>query len=511
MFADEADVFPMSMTDIRDIPAAGLTGSDDGLAMGGDPALAAATDEAFERVAGAAATRSNSVRILKDAAENYPAWLDAIATARHYIHFESYIIHEDAQGDIFADALIRKAAEGVRVRLVYDWLGGFGATSRKFWRRLRDGGVQVRCYNQFDFARPLAWVSRDHRKTLVVDGRVAFVTGLCVGDMWVGDRENGVEPWRDTGVELAGRSVDDVNRAFADIWDDLGSPVPASDLERQGEIEESGGVRLRVVASKPGNARTYRLDQLIGSMSRETLWLTDAYFAGSASYIATLRSAAADGVDVRLLLPAATDIQVMRTISRSGYRGLLESGVRIFEWNGPMVHAKTSVVDGYWTRIGSTNLNVASWLTNCELDVLIEDAQLGRQMQELFLTDLENATEIFLNEKQRPRRKSDKAAARTKRSGSASSARFAPSAIAIGNAIGSTVSNDRKRFLGAVEAKINLTAGGALLIVGAVAFKYPRVLAVPLGIATIWIAISLFIASYQLFRQTRASNLDKPK
>lgn len=489
----------MSITETSEIPKT----HDGNFAVSESRAVSALAQEAFSRVAGAPAIPGNSVRVLKDAAENYPAWLDAIAAAKQYIHFESYIIHEDEQGKIFADALIKKAAEGVRVRLIYDWLGGFGKTSEKFWRRLRDGGVQVRCYNRFDFARPLAWVSRDHRKVLVVDGAVGFVTGLCIGQMWVGDPQKGSEPWRDTGVELRGGSVEYVNRAFADVWDDLGPAVPANDLPRHENFDSTGDVSLRVVASKPGNARTYRLDQLIGSLSKESLWLTDAYFAGSAAYIATLRSAAIDGVDVRLLLPAATDIQVMQTISRSGYRGLLEAGVRIFEWNGPMVHAKTAVVDGFWTRIGSTNLNVASWLTNCELDVLIEDAKIGRQMQEMFLSDLEHATEIFLDERRKPAPSRDFAVPRSSKTSSASSARFAPSAIAIGNALGSTISTTRKRFLGAMEAKINLAGGAALLILGIVAFVFPRWLTIPLGIAAVWLSVSLVINSFQLFKQAK--------
>ena len=459
-------------------------------------------EEAFSRIAEAHLIRSNNVLLLKDAAENYPAWLDAIEKAEKYIHFESYIIHEDDQGNLFADALIKKAAEGVRVRLVYDWMGGFGKTSRKFWNRLRGGGVQVRCYNRFDFARPLGWVTRDHRKVLVVDGKVAFVTGLCVGRAWVGDPVKGVEAWRDTGVEIRGPAVADVNRAFADIWDDLGSSIPKNDLSVEEFAEEVGDVSLRVVASKPGNARTYRLDQMVASMSRDTLWLTDAYFAGSTAYIETLRSAAMDGVDVRLLLPASTDIQVMQAISRSGYRGLLEAGVRIYEWDGPMIHAKTAVVDGYWSRVGSTNLNVASWLTNCELDVLIEDQNFGRQMQEMFLADLENATEIFLNEKHKPRPDPQRGKRRTAAT-SSSSARFAPSAIAIGNALSSTISSSKKRYLGAMEAKINLTGGAVLVVLGVIAFAFPRMLAVPLGVVAIWLAISLFINAYQLFKQAK--------
>jgi cardiolipin synthase len=468
-------------------------------------------EEAFSRIAEAPLVRNNGVRILKDAAENYPAWLEAIENAERYIHFESYIIHEDEQGEIFARALIKKAGEGVKVRLIYDWLGGLGSTSGRFWKMLRDGGVEVRCFNYFDFTRPLAWVSRDHRKTIVVDGEVAFVTGLCVGRMWVGDPEKGIEPWRDTGVEIYGPAVADVDRAFADVWDDLGTALPDDEIADAGSLTDEGSVSLRIVASKPGMARTYRLDQLIGAMSRESLWLTDAYFAGSAAYIETLRSAAMDGVDVRLLLPASTDIAVMQTISRSGYRGLLEAGVRIYEWNGPMIHAKTAVVDGFWSRIGSTNLNVASWLTNCELDVLVEDHDLGARMQQMFLADLKNATEITLNEKHRPRPVSPREHKRPRGSSSSTSGRFAPSAIAIGNALVSTISTSRKRFLGATEARINLIGGILLLVTGIVAFRFPRILAFPLGLIAIWLAISLFIASVKLFRRPGNNKAEKPK
>jgi len=456
-------------------------------------------EEAFTRIAETPLVRSNGVRLLKDAAENYPAWLAAIERAEKYIHFESYIIHEDEQGKLFADALIKKAKEGVRVRLVYDWMGGFGKTSRKFWQKLRDEGVEVRCYNPFSFARPLGWINRDHRKILIADGKIAFVTGLCVGQMWAGEPEKNIEPWRDTGIELRGKSIADVDRAFADIWDDLGSPIPKTQIADEQSLEEAGDVNLRVVATKPGNARVYRLDQMAAALSRETLWLTDAYFAGTNAYIESLRSAAMDGVDVRLLLPAATDIPVMQAISRTGYRSLLEAGVKIYEWNGPMLHAKTAVIDGFWSRVGSTNLNIASWLTNCEVDVIVEDANFGREMQEMYLADLENATEICLNEKHKAR--PVKPRARKGSAGSSSSARFAPSAIAVGSALGSSISNNKKRPLGTMEAKINLVGGGMLLFLGIVAVFWSKLIAVPLGIIAVWLAVSLFINSYQLFQQ----------
>jgi cardiolipin synthase len=163
------------------------------------PSVRELADQAFSRAAGAPLIGGNSVRLLKDARENYPAWLAAIGAAKLHVHFESYIIHEDDAGERFADALIAKAREGVRVRLIYDWMGGFGKTSRKFWNHLRSSGVEVRCYNPPRLDSPLGWLSRDHRKMLSVDGQVGFITGLCVGRMWEGIPEKKIEPWRDTG------------------------------------------------------------------------------------------------------------------------------------------------------------------------------------------------------------------------------------------------------------------------------------------------------------------------
>ena len=154
----------------------------------------ALANQAFSRAAGASLIEGNAVRLLKDAAENYPAWLDAIEGARRYIHFESYIIHEDEAGWKFAEALGNKAREGVHVRLIYDWMGGFGKSSRSFWNHLRTQGVEVRCYNPPQLDSPFGWVHRDHRKTLTVDGEIGFVTGLCVGQMWVGDPKKNIEP-----------------------------------------------------------------------------------------------------------------------------------------------------------------------------------------------------------------------------------------------------------------------------------------------------------------------------
>jgi cardiolipin synthase A/B len=243
----------------------------------------ALAEQAFSRAAGAPLIEGNHLKLLINATENYPAWLAAMASARHHIHFESYIIHEDSAGQEFADALIAKAQEGVRVRLIYDWMGGFGKTSRKFWSRLRAGGVEVRCYNPPRFESPIGWLSRDHRKMLAVDGKVAFVTGLCVGRMWVGVPEKKIEPWRDTGVEIRGPAVAEIERAFAQVWAMMGTPLPDVDVVSPNAHLPAGDVSLRIVATVPATAGLFRLDQLIAAIARQRVWLTDAYFAGTTS------------------------------------------------------------------------------------------------------------------------------------------------------------------------------------------------------------------------------------
>src|SRR5690606_9575462 len=172
-----------------------------------------------------------------------------------------------------------------------------------------------------------------------------------------------VAPWRDTGVELLGPAVGQVEDAFARVWSLAGAPIPAGERAAP-QTMRAGDVALRIVASEPIRGALLRFDQLLASAARRTLWLTDAYFAGMPSHVEALRSAALDGVDVRLLVPGTTDIPIVRAFSRAGYRPLLEAGVRVFEWNGPMIHAKTAVADEQWGRIGTSNLNVASWLGN---------------------------------------------------------------------------------------------------------------------------------------------------
>ena len=458
------------------------------------------TDEAFSRAAGAALIPGNRIRLLKDAQENYPAWIDAIKSARHWIHFETYIMHEDETGRLFAQLLAERAQEGVKVRFIYDWVGALGNASRSFFRRLARSGVEVRCFNPPGFDSPFGWVSRDHRKMLSVDGRVAFVTGLCVGQRWLGRRKPDgtfADAWRDTGVEINGPAVAAIEDAFSETWTFVGGTLPAAELPQINSIEVEGDVGLRVVATVPNTAGIYRTDQLVAAVARRSLWLSDAYFLGTSSYVQALRSAAKSGIDVRLLIPGATDVPGMRAISRAGLRPLLEGGVRVFEWNGSMMHAKTAVADGRWARVGSTNLNLLSWIGNWELDVIVEDERFAKEMEAAYLEDLVRSTEIVLRGRRpkpiQPRPRDRKGKPRLK-PGSAS--QTAARIVRLSNAVGAAITNHRE--LGPAERVIMYWGAGLLAVVAAIAAYWPRAVAFPIAVLCAWIAVSLVVRALKL-------------
>jgi cardiolipin synthase len=452
-------------------------------------------EQALSRAAGAPLVAGNSVRILKDAAQNYPAWLEAIRGAQRTIYFENYIATDDGVGRKFAAALAERARAGVRVRVIYDWLGSLGGAPARLWRPVIESGGAVRCFNPPRLDSPFGWLSRDHRKMVAVDGQVGFVSGLCASRKWTGDAARGIEPWRDTGVEIRGPAIADIERAFAQMWAEMGVPIPEVERTDVGMNAAAGDVALRVLATLPNIAGLYRLDQMIAAMARETLWLTDAYFVGVAPYVQALRAAALDGVDVRLLVPGASDLPGLSTLSRSGYRPLLEAGIRVFEWNGAMLHAKTAVADCRWARVGSSNLNIASWMGNFELDIAVEDRVFATAMQEMYEDDLNNATEIMLSPSNRVRAAHKvRRARRGKRAGSAG--RAAAGALRISNTVGAAITD--RRILGPAEAGLMTGVGMALLAFSALALAWPLLVALPLATLGAWIALTFLVKAFKL-------------
>lgn len=458
------------------------------------PEVRRLAEQAFCRAGGAPLVGGNQVELLIDAEANYAAWLSAIRASSSRVLLENYIIRDDAVGREFLAALVERARAGIQVCVAIDWLGCLGQSGAGFWRTLTDAGGEVRSYNPFRFASPFGWINRDHRKLLLVDRDVAFVGGICISAKWLGDKARGIAPWRDTAVAVRGPALLEFERAFANVWAQLGTPLAAP---ASAAPPGHGRTDVRVIATEPDTAGMFRLDQLIAVLAQRSLWIADAYFVGLAPYVQALLAAARDGVDVRLLVPGASDLPIVRSMSRSGYRPLLEAGIRIFEWNGAMMHAKSAVADGRWARVGSSNLNIASWIGNCELDVAIEDPAFAKCMEDQYLRDLQNTTEVVLRAN-RVRRNA--APARTRRSGG-SAGRAAASALRIAHSVGSALGNRRVLDPGETTALPGffLTAL-AVAIVGAV---WPRVLAWPLAFIAGWIGIGVLVRYLQTSRATR--------
>lgn len=453
---------------------------------------------ALARAAGAPLVPGNAVRLLLDAEQNYAAWHSAIAAAQRTIYFENYIFRPDAVGKRFRDALVSRAEAGVKVRVLLDWIGSL-RTSRKFWEPLLKLGGQVRYHNPPRLDSPLGWLSRDHRKTLAVDGTLGFVSGICVSSTWLGDAARRIEPWRDTGVEIRGPAVADLIPAFAQVWAENGEPISKDELTSFTPAAPAGEIPVRVIASAPNLAGIYRLDLLIASMAERRLWLTDAYFAALPAYVQALRAAARDGVDVRLLVPGGSDLPWLRPLTTAGYRPLLEAGVRVFEWNGSMLHAKTAVADGRWARVGSTNLNVASWISNYELDVAIEDPGFATEMETTFERDIAHSTEVVLK-KRRPKRLPPPDDSRS-RPGGGSLARVTAGAIRLGRTVGAAITNHR--VLGTAEAFPLFWIAMSLLALAALAVFLPHVVAWTAATFFTLLSLMLLLRSWRLRRAGR--------
>ena len=454
--------------------------------------------QALTRAAGAPLVPGNRVKLLRDATENYPAWLAAIENARRTITMESYIFADDPVGNRFAAALGAAAKRGVRVRVLQDWLGARGEASRHFWARLKDAGVEVRWFNPFDYGAPLAWLRRNHRKSLVMDD-VGFVTGLCIAERWAGDPAHGKPAWRDTGICIEGPAVADLSDAFARTWAESGAPVEKP-LPKRAEIPAAGDVSLRVIATEPATTGIFRLDTLVAAVSRRTLWLTDAYFIGMPTYVQALRAAAIDGVDVRLLVPGASDLGLVKRFGSAGYRPLLEAGIRVFEWNGPMLHAKSAVADGLWARVGSSNLNMASFMGNWELDVAIEDPRFAGEMESAYEQDLANATEVVLGR----RRRTDRPRASRSNRAREGSAVATAGAIRMGNTVSAALGGHR--VLRPAEAGLLIGGGAFLVAIAALVAVFPWLIALPFAIVGCWLGITLFVNGIKL-RRKRAESL----
>lgn len=435
---------------------------------------------AMERVSDAPLRRGNELKLLRNGPATYEAWLSAIEGAGEWVHLENYIFRADGIGRRFADALCEKAREGVTVRVLYDWFGSADVPG-SFWRRMREAGVEARAVNPPAIREPLNFLKRDHRKLIAVDGVYASAGGVCIGDEWLKRSPETDLPYRDTAVSVTGPAVADLEEAFAGVWDEAGEPLPDEERPEPEDIAAAGEKAVRVIIQEPGKARISRVLQLLMAGVEKRMWIADAYFLSTPTLTQTLMAAARDGVDVRILLPATNDLPWIGLLSRTGYRQLLEAGVRVFEYGGLMMHAKTSVADGRFSRVGSTNLNVASLATSWELDLVVEDRYFGARMEELFEQDFANSREI------RPGRTARRAKAKPEGAsgGGATGAnrpgrRGASGAPAALSRVGAEAFRKSVAPEQAQEQAVAAGVGAAVLGASLLGARYPRLVAWPL-------------------------------
>ncbi len=361
----------------------------------------------MEAMGGSTLTSGNRATLLIDGEATFTAMLKAIREAKNHINFEAYIFHDDEVGRQFAELLVKKRAEGVTVNLIYDGLG-CRRTARSFFERLRRAGVRTVEFNPVSPFRILGRRSvfhRTHRKLLIVDGVVAFTGGLNIGRAYLKSRHPGdrVSPpedfWRDTDVMVEGPAVAEFQKLFFATWEGQNGP-PLTEAGYFPGAGQKGDHQVQVVGSTGGsmNRATYVMYVAVIAHARKSVHITQSYFAPGRRMMEALTDAAGRGVDVRIILPESTDHAVVRQAGRWRYGQLLRSGVKLYERRGAILHAKTACVDGVWSTVGTTNLEMWSLRQNDEINAVVLGAEFGALMEESFAYDLAQSREILPQE-----------------------------------------------------------------------------------------------------------------
>jgi cardiolipin synthase len=351
----------------------------------------------------------NRLVLLQDGPATYQAMFEAIRQAKDHINLETYIFGDDDIGRQFADLLLERQAAGVQVNLIYDSVGCLN-TPKVFFERLSAGGIQVLEYNPVN---PLTgnkkqWLlnNRDHRKLLVVDGRVAFIGGINISETYssvpsassVNKKGVNTVGWRDTHLQIEGPVVTQFQKLFMDTWTkQKGQPLAQKNYFPK--HRDQGDEIVRAISSASADPHSLIYLTLLSAIANaeQRVYLTNAYFVPDPQLLKSLTDAAQRGVDVSLILPSHTDSWAVFHAGRSHYTNLLRAGVKIYERRGAVMHSKTASIDGVWSTIGSTNLDWRSFLHNDELNAAILGRDFARQMDAMFAKDLTESDAINLD------------------------------------------------------------------------------------------------------------------
>jgi cardiolipin synthase len=363
--------------------------------------------DAFRETAAAPLVAGNRVTLLVDGPQTLTAIRNAIENARHHVHLETYIFADDEIGRALRDLLIRRRKEGIEVRVLYDAIGSV-TTPAAFFEPMRQAGVEVLQFRPLNPARTMPWKlnNRDHRKIVVVDGRIAFTGGINISGAYAssstsrpGPKTGQDEAWRDTHVEIEGPAAAQFQTLFLKIWERAGGRLSDASAQYFPPLAPGGAELVATVASSGGDRRETTIydtyTSAIGHTSRR-LWMTQAYFAPDPALRKALIAAARRGVDVRVIVPSFSDSALIFHASRADYDELLAGGVRIYEQRYAMLHAKTMVIDSALSMVGSANFDIRSFLHNNEVNAVIVGSAFAGRMEALFERDLRDTRELQL-------------------------------------------------------------------------------------------------------------------
>lgn len=385
-----------------------------------------------QTLAGTPLSAGNRATLLQNGAETYPAELGAIRGAKHFIHLEMYIFEAGAAGRDFANALMERARAGVEVRVLYDGVGSMD-TPKEFFERMKQAGVKVLPFNPVSPERVVrkgvALDHRDHRKLIVVDGRVAFVGGINISDVYgplprgpagstpsagsssggssaSGGKASGKDdgskeaiekrPWRDTQVRIEGPVVAQLERSFLGQWAKESKHPVEDDARYFPQVPAAGHELVRAIAGTPDEGVDAAYVALVSAIenAESEVRIMNSYFVPAKDLREALEGAARRGVKVELVMPSHLDTWVVLEAGRSFYTELLEAGVRIYEREGRLLHSKVATIDGVWSTVGSTNLDYRSLAHNDELNVVVLGPEFAGKMNQAFDDDIAHSRHI---------------------------------------------------------------------------------------------------------------------
>ena len=362
-------------------------------------------------------TKGNKVTLLVDGPATYAAMFKAVRNARDHINLETFTIEDiedDETGQKFADLLLQKKAEGVQVNLIYDSVGSY-STPAAFFQRMRDGGIQVVEFNPINPFKTLGkWrlAKLDHRKILIVDGKIAITGGVNISQVYSSgpsarrEEKRAQMPWRDTDVQIEGPAVAEFQKLFLDTWQRQEGPKH-SERNYFPNLKEEGKALVRVLGSSPGEANRITFIMYVAAITfaENSLHMTNAYFVPDPQTAEAISDAAKRGVDVKIILPGTTDSSLAQYAGEYYYTDLLKSGVKLYKRRNVLLHAKTLVIDGVWSTVGSTNMDFWSFSSNDEVNAVILSREFATEMEKIFARDLAESDQIQWEEwKKRPLR-----------------------------------------------------------------------------------------------------------